>query len=180
MLEASGARAREERQERGDPGQRDERGRKRRERRSSEYPDVGASPDPSSHVGRHVDHHVDVVPARDVSFVPDAAASATAAISEPDAVTADAAISIPLSVHEAVTQPAHLPPELPLGAEPPEATPTTRAKSLSVPPPMDELDGGWDMGDEDPTATKAEDSPPSSGEMAGDGSVEGDGLDQVD
>ncbi len=51
---------------------------------------------------------------------------------------------------------------------------------------MDELDTGWDLGDEDPTAGPAEAAeapeaaPPSSGEMAGDGAVEGDGLDQVD
>ena len=51
-------------------------------------------------------------------------------------------------------------------------------------PPMDELDGGWDMGDDDPTAGSTPEpetqSTPSSTEMAGDGSVEGDGLDQVD
>jgi len=53
-------------------------------------------------------------------------------------------------------------------------------------PPLDEVDTGWDMGDDDPTASAvAEPEPepqstPSSTEMAGDGSVEGDGLDQVD
>jgi hypothetical protein len=52
-------------------------------------------------------------------------------------------------------------------------------------PPVEELDGGWDLGDDDPTGGKAEtatasDNTPSSTEMAGDGSVEGDGLDQVD
>jgi hypothetical protein len=35
------------------------------------------------------------------------------------------------------------------------------------------------MGDDDPTGGKVEETP-SSTEMAGDGSVEGDGLDQVD
>ncbi|MGN6105086.1 MAG: hypothetical protein ACTHU0_08280 [Kofleriaceae bacterium] len=40
---------------------------------------------------------------------------------------------------------------------------------------MDEVDTGWDLGDDDPTAGA-----PSASEMAGDGSVEGDGLDQVD
>ena len=51
--------------------------------------------------------------------------------------------------------------------------------AVEVAPSMDDLDSGWDMGDEDPTASK-DDEVPSSGEMAGDGSVEGDGLDQVD
>jgi hypothetical protein len=84
-----------------------------------------------------------------------------------------------MSTHDAVTQPAHLPPELPLGEEP-------RPKSLSTLPPMDDVDTGWDMGDDDPTASataepeKDTDDAPSSTEMAGDGSVEGDGLDQVD
>jgi hypothetical protein len=42
-------------------------------------------------------------------------------------------------------------------------------------PKLDEVDEGWDLGEEDPTAAA-----PSTTEMAGDGSVEGDGLDQVD
>ena len=52
---------------------------------------------------------------------------------------------------------------------------------------MDALDTGWDLGDQDPTAkpdeapagTPPPDKPstPSSSEMAGDGAVEGDGLD---
>jgi hypothetical protein len=46
----------------------------------------------------------------------------------------------------------------------------------------DELEPGWDLGDEDPTAgaastDKPEVTTPSSAEMAGDGAVEGDGLD---
>jgi hypothetical protein len=45
---------------------------------------------------------------------------------------------------------------------------------------MDEVDTGWDLGDDDPTAGPEEDPVPSSTEMAGDGAVEGDGLDQVD
>ena len=50
-----------------------------------------------------------------------------------------------------------------------------RSKSDSLAPKLDEMDEGWDLGESDPTATA-----PSSSEMAGDGSVEGDGLDQVD
>jgi hypothetical protein len=45
-------------------------------------------------------------------------------------------------------------------------------------PAMTELDSGWDLGDDDPTAKPpAEESPPSSFEMAGDGASEGDTLD---
>jgi hypothetical protein len=49
-------------------------------------------------------------------------------------------------------------------------------------PAVEELDVGWDLGDEDPTAAaepadKPGVSTPSSTEMAGDGAVEGEGLD---
>ena len=62
-------------------------------------------------------------------------------------------------------------------------TPDVRATPLDPPRPksdsmaqkLDEVDEGWDLGEEDPTAGA-----PSTTEMAGDGSVEGDGLDQVD
>lgn len=59
---------------------------------------------------------------------------------------------------------------------------SARARSPSAELPPDELDTGWDLGDEDPTAgsdkpEKPEVSTPSSSEMAGDGAVEGDGLD---
>ena len=56
-----------------------------------------------------------------------------------------------------------------------------RAHSLSTAPPMDELDTGWDMGDEDPSGSAADEpaiETPSSSEMAGDGAP--DGGDQVD
>ncbi len=97
--------------------------------------------------------------------------------------------AIPMSAHDAITQPARLPPEVPVATAMPAnippvvATPLPpppeRTKGLSTAPPVDAVDDGWDMGDEDPTASKDE-STPSSTEMAGDGSVEGDGLDQVD
>jgi hypothetical protein len=120
-----------------------------------------------------------------VTIVPDAAATATAAIHEPDDAAAVAA-SVPVATHDAITQPARMPPEPPIGVPadipPVVATPLppppARAKSPSVAPPMTELDEGWDLGDDDPTASA--DEVPSSAEMAGDGSVEGDGLDQVD
>jgi hypothetical protein len=53
----------------------------------------------------------------------------------------------------------------------------------ALPEPLaEEPDTGWDLGDEDPTAgsdkpDKPEITTPSSSEMAGDGAVEGDGLD---
>lgn len=115
-----------------------------------------------------------------LTVVPDAAASAVAAITPEESAPVGA---IPQSAHDAITQPARLPPEMPLDIPPVVATPLpappARAKSLSTAPPMDAVDDGWDMGDSDPTADKAEETP-SSTEMAGDGSVEGDGLDQVD
>ena len=118
-----------------------------------------------------------------LEVVPDAHADATTSISGPEDVTATAT---PISAHDAVTQPAKLPPELPHAA-PSEPEPVVaaaeppRRKSLSQMPAMTELDDAWDLGDEDPTAKPpAEESPPSSFEMAGDGSAEGDGLDSAD
>jgi len=121
-----------------------------------------------------------------VTIVPDAAATATSAITAPEDAAAVSS-SVPVASHDAITQPARLPPEPPIGMPadiPPVVTtplppPPARAKSPSIAPPaLDELDEGWDMGDDDPTAGK--DDVPSSAEMAGDGAVEGDGLDQVD
>ena len=40
---------------------------------------------------------------------------------------------------------------------------------------MDEVDTGWDLGDDDPTAKPET---PSSSEMAGDGATGGDGIDE--
>ncbi|MGE0871619.1 MAG: DUF349 domain-containing protein [Kofleriaceae bacterium] len=61
----------------------------------------------------------------------------------------------------------------------PAVTPEpVRTKSLSTAPPMDQVDTGWDLGDDDPTASADppadEPSPPSSAEMAGDGATEGE------
>ena len=96
---------------------------------------------------------------------------------------ADPAIptTVPLSAHDAITRPVASPP--PVAPEPPAVpAPSPRPRTPSSAPPMDELDTGWDLGDEDPTA--GSDKPaapqittPSSSEMAGDGAVEGDGLD---
>jgi Domain of Unknown Function (DUF349) len=151
-----------------------ERGERRRRRDRGERP-VNAAAD------------VEAVPthASPITVVPDAAASAVAAIETPIvAAPEELAVqsSVPLATHDAITQPAKLPPELPIGIDvrstpldPPPDEVVARAKSDSLAPKLDEMDEGWDLGESDPTA-----SAPSSSEMAGDGSVEGDGLDQVD
>lgn len=137
--------AAEPRPDRDDRGERG--GRRRRERR--ERPPVGeASP---------------------------AAASDTAAVVAAAAVIESAAAMaapVPMSPHDAITVPAKLPFE-PL-PPPPEPEPQ-RAKTPSAAPPMDEVDEGWDLGDEDPTAKPET---PSSSEMAGDGATGGDGIDE--
>ncbi len=137
-----------------------------------------------------------------VTVIPDAQASAVAVIATADELTSVGATA-PVSVHDAITQPARLPPEVPIGVAeaaaplpepavspvrektgtlPPPALMVTpapaRAKPATVLPPMDEVDAAWDLGDDDPTA--GPEPVPSSTEMAGDGAVEGDGLDQVD
>ncbi|HEY4177529.1 MAG TPA: DUF349 domain-containing protein [Kofleriaceae bacterium] len=102
-----------------------------------------------------------------LTSIPDARGNAEAEI-----VAADSPAvvePIPQTTHDAVTQPARFEPLPP---------PPARTKAPST-APSDEVDGGWDLGDDDPTAGKAQETP-SSAEMAGDGSVEGDGLDQVD
>ncbi len=118
----------------------------------------------------------------------------------PAPAAVEAASAVPTAVqhaHEAQTRPAKLPFEpLPPPPIPVVATESTeqRAKSATMVPPMDELDGGWDLGDEDPTAATEEahaaaaadaamehpeiPTPPSSSEMAGDGSPGGDGIDE--
>ena len=173
VLAAAGATARPERGRERDEGRR-----RRRDRGERGAPISNVPIAPAEIEAVQVDHSP-------VTIVPDANASAVAAITtataSPDEVTATA--SVPVATHDAITQPAALPPELPLGVEPlppdvratPLAEPPARGKGDSMAPPMDDVDEGWDLGDEDPTAGA-----PSSTEMAGDGSVEGDALDQVD
>ncbi|NVB76929.1 MAG: DUF349 domain-containing protein [Kofleriaceae bacterium] len=101
------------------------------------------------------------------------------------------ATAVPTTANEAVTKPAAYPFE-PLPPPPVPAEPE-RKKSTTLVPPMDDLDTGWDMGDEDPTASAKADAdaaadnamerpeveaPPSSSEMAGDGAAGGDGIDE--
>ena len=112
---------------------------------------------------------------------------ASSAVAEISSSPPDAG-NIPLSVHDAITRPAHLPPEPPIGFPAVVATPLPappRMKSSTLAPVLDDVDTGWDMGEDDPTSISdappsETESTPSSTEMAGDGSVEGDGLDQVD
>nr|HEX4313094.1 DUF349 domain-containing protein [Kofleriaceae bacterium] len=88
--------------------------------------------------------------------------------------------SAPIAPAPAAPAPASTPAP---AAEPPPATP--RTKTLTQPPVMDELDTGWDLGDDDPTAATPSglhaaipesESPPSASEMAGDGATGGDGI----
>jgi len=151
---ASGARA--EQPERGERG---ERGRRRRDRREREPAATGAP-----------------------SMTAAGAPSMTAAADTAATVTAAA---VPDSTHDAITAPAKLPfeplppPPVPAAAPsvgaPPAAAEPARAKTPSTAPPMDEVDTGWDLGDDDPTAKPET---PSSSEMAGDGATGGDGIDE--
>ncbi len=65
-----------------------------------------------------------------------------------------------ISAHDAITRPVTMP-ELTADAAPP--VPVATAKPVTIAPPMEEVDSGWDLGDDDPTAT------PSAAEMASDG-----------
>ena len=105
----------------------------------------------------------------------------------PPTVPVATVVPEPLAVsaaHDAVTQPIRVlrDPEL---APPP---PDVRSRPLSAPPPPtpvdDAVDGGWDLGEDDPTAAAAaapapaadHASPPGANEMAGDGATGGDGI----
>ncbi len=151
----------------------------RERRRRGERPHAPMSSEPNA-ISEVVATQAAIPQSSNITSVPDAAASAVTAIT-PEESTQNS--SIPQSAHDAVTQPARLPPEMPADILPvvttPLPAPPVRAKSTTTVPPMDAVDDGWDMGDDDPTGGKVEETP-SSTEMAGDGSVEGDGLDQVD
>ncbi len=168
VLDAAGAKPRD-----------DEGGRRRRRDRSG---NAGTDPSNAAEQIVGVVASPTAIPERSpLTMVPDAAANASAEIATPDEVTANQ--PIPLATHDSITLPARLPPEMPTDIPPvvttPLPPPPARTKTASMAPPMEELDGGWDLGEDDPTGGKVEETP-SSTEMAGDGSVEGDGLDQVD
>jgi hypothetical protein len=106
---------------------------------------------------------------------PTVAADTAAVVAAAAATESAAAMAapVPISPHDAITVPAKLPLS-PLPAPPVPAEPQ-RAKTPSSAPPMDEVDEGWDLGDDDPTAKPET---PSSSEMAGDGATGGDGIDE--
>ena len=179
VLDAAGAKARYD-----EPAPRTDgppRERRRRGERNAAQPPIGNEP---AAIAEIVATASAIPQSSELTAVPDAKASAVAAIT-PEESTQNGAI--PQSAHDAITQPARLPPEEPIGmpanippvVATPLPPPPVRTKAASVAPSMDAVDDAWDMGDEDPTASKDEGTP-SSTEMAGDGSVEGDGLDQVD
>jgi uncharacterized protein DUF349 len=164
-LAAAGVAAREEPRDRGDRGDRGERGDRRRRRRERSAAPTVSSSEPIE-PGEVALATPEVPP---LTSIPDAAGSAVAAIESPPADIAVTAAAVPVSAHDAITQPARLPPEVPIGD-----VPASRTKTGTLPPPptAEEVDEGWELGEEDPTAAA---SPPSSEEMAGDGAVEGDG-----
>jgi len=170
VLDAAGpaAEARADRadRDRGDRGER----RRRRDRNSGELPianaPVAAAPLPAP------------APAPPVAPVPAAAPVAAAPVA---AVPVAAA---PGAAGDTPTAPAKLPfeplppPPVPVVEAAPEAP---RRPSMTTIPPMDDLDTGWDLGDDDPTASSKQPettNTPSSSEMAGDGAPGGDGIDE--
>ncbi len=198
VLDAAGAAAKQDRDrdrdERGGErgGERGDRKRRRRDRRSAEQPVSTGEP-------------------------PAAMTTAQAAAS----VVGDVPPAIPQVTVEAVTAPAKLPFEplpapavpVPVPTTPAPALPQSaalaaastapplpiveperpRARPVTSAPPIEEIDEGWDLGDDDPTATPdaaqvaaaadaAMERPvpdmPSSSEMAGDSATGGDGIDE--
>lgn len=183
VLDAANATEKPERPERGERGRR-----QRRDRRSQELPISSTPADDAAATTAAV-----------VTAAAFGAPAAAAALTEPPTPTpgpAPAAVptaaAIPQTTSDAVTAPAKYPFE-PLPAPPVPAEPP-RAKTPSMAPPMEELDSGWDLGDDDPTATSdAEqaaasadsamerpqpEAPPSASEMAGDSATGGDGIDE--
>jgi hypothetical protein len=114
--------------------------------------------------------------------VPNIIAPARVSVPAPESVPSAAPV-MPMSKHDAITQPAQLPfqpvsaPPVPAVAAPTPAE-AERAKSASVMPPMDDVDTAWDVPDDDPTARPEEPAPPSASEMAGDSATGGDGIDE--
>ncbi|MEO6776112.1 MAG: DUF349 domain-containing protein [Kofleriaceae bacterium] len=174
VLDAAGPRAEDradhgDRPERTDRNERGERGerRRRRERNSAELPIANA---PAPAVAPAVVPAVVAAPA--VPAVPPAAAAPVAL--QTDTPTAPAKIPF------APLPPPPIPAP-PVVAEPAAEVALPRTKSVSTMPPLDELDTGWDLGEDDPTAGKPEPettNTPSSSEMAGDGAPGGDGIDE--
>jgi hypothetical protein len=170
VLDAAGAKARprEDRQREADADDRG--GRRRRGERAPQRTDPARAED--------------APPAR--MRASDEIAVIRPPLEPPAADDAGVPASIPQSAHDAITVPVRFPPpDAP--AAPAVPAPAQADRSAPVKPAADaalaeELDPGWDLGDEDPTAGSdkpetPEVTTPSSGEMAGDGAVEGDGID---
>jgi hypothetical protein len=125
-----------------------------------------SGPGPRPEVAR--DTLVDAVPAitesgdtmRGAAPAPEMPAPAPAATAAPVPVVPATDVTAPLGLANKLEE-AH-------GAE--LAIPRTTTGST---PSSEEVDGGWDLGEEDPTAPT---SPPSASEMAGDGATGGDGV----
>jgi hypothetical protein len=157
VLDAAGGKARSPRGDRPPrDADRDDRSGRRRDRRSVEQPVASLEPIP---VRMRASEEIAVMrPPIDPDFDPDLGPDLGPGGVEPPAVP----VVLPESVHDAITIPVSSPP--------------------STEAPVRALDAGWDLGDEDPTAgsdkpEKPEVATPSSSEMAGDGAVEGDGID---
>jgi hypothetical protein len=151
VLDAAGARPRPPREAAADDADRSGR-RRRRDRRGGE-PETRGQDAPEDDARRG-----------------EAQGDQTADLGAIAAVAAVAAIS----PHDAITRPIAAPPREPADGPAPH--------DPGAPGVPDEAEPGWDLGDDDPTAAaeapdKPEVSTPSSTEMAGDGAVEGDGLD---
>ncbi|MFT3698154.1 MAG: DUF349 domain-containing protein [Kofleriaceae bacterium] len=168
VLAAAGSAASEEKPER----------RRRRDRAEPGAPAMSSAPRGAESPMTVPVAAVPVVPAPVIAPV---AAAPVPAASAVDLVDAAPVMTVPVTpVTDQPTQPAKfepLPPPPIVAAEPPPTV--ARTKSVSTMPPMDDLDTGWDLGDDDPTAGKEEaQQTPSSSEMAGDGATGGDGIDE--
>jgi hypothetical protein len=207
VLDAAGGKARPARAERADgAADNDERSgrRRRRDRHSAEQPAVSAEPAPGRM--RASDEMAVMRPPIELDSGPIAQPDHAGSDGEsprdpiddgPTGALGERAVpaSIPLTAQDAITTPVAAPeareareareaPDEPAVPEPvaPWDERSARMKAASDAPPVDEHDTGWDLGDEDPTAGSDKPEPPavttpSSSEMAGDGAVEGDGLD---
>jgi len=112
-----------------------------------------------------------------IANAPVANAAAPAPIAAPVVAAADTPTA-PAKIPFEPLPPPPVPAPPVVAAEPAAEAP--RRPSMTTLPPMDDLDTGWDLGDDDPTASKATETTntPSSSEMAGDGAPGGDGIDE--
>ncbi|HEU4730721.1 MAG TPA: DUF349 domain-containing protein [Kofleriaceae bacterium] len=183
VLDAAGAKARPRDERAARDAEGDERGgrRRRRDRPSAEQPAVSEGGEPprtrASAEIAVIRPPIDPDAPHGAPVGPDLEASAEPArASAPVGHEATVPASVPLTAHDAITIPVRAAPAEPApGAQRDEPSGSGAAVAA-------EAEAGWDLGDEDPTAAgEAPDEPevttPSATEMAGDGAVEGDGLD---